>query len=736
MKNNLLKEEFLAVLRNKKLLIPIIAVLFIPILYSGMFLWAFWDPYDHLKDLPVAIVNGDKGATMDGKELKLGQELVDKLKDRKDFDFHFVDKEQGYKDLKNQKYYMLVEIPKDFSKNATTLLDDNPKKLDMIYVPNESFNFLSSQIGETAIAKIKTALSTTISETYAETVFDKIGEMADGVKEASDGAGKLADGAEKIKDGNKTLKDKLTLLAEKSIEFNNGMKTANDGSAKLSTGAQTLASGMGQLQQGHQTLQGAADQLKAGNEQLNSGIGQTKAGLEQVQGKLPEMTKGTQDLSAGATKLATSLNSWKDGANSASQGAAQVNGGIKQLQDKLMPMLAQFPPAQQQALLAQLKPAFDQLLAGSQKVQDGTQTLAGYANELATGANALSAGATKLNGGQQQLQQAIDMLAAGSAKLQTGSNTIVAGDQQFQTGMQTFATKFGEAKAGADQLAAGATTLAGGVGKLTDGSNAMLDGANKLNDGSKQLADGSTTLAGGSKDLAKGLKEGSDKASSVQTTDKTYNMMAEPVKLKTEKLNKVPNYGTGFAPYFMSLGLFVGALLLSIVFPLREPIGVPRSGLSWFMSKFLILAGIGVIQALLADVILLVFLGLDVKSVPLFILFTIVTSLTYITLVQCLVTIFNDPGRFMAIIVLILQLTASAGTFPLELIPNFLQKFNAFLPMTYSVHGFKAVISSGDFSDMWSSVAKLVIFIAIFVIGTLGYFVSRHKRQFATIGEN
>lgn len=230
MKNKLFLKEFSAIIKNKKLLIPIIAVMFIPVLYSGMFLWAFWDPYDHLDDLPVAIVNEDAGAVLEGNELHLGNDLVDNLKESKDFNFQFVDKEEAYKDLNDQQYYMLVEIPKDFSKNATTLLEDKPQKMNLIYVPNESYNFLSAQIGGTAVEKIKASLSEKVTETYAETMFDKVGELADGIGQASDGALQISEGAADLKDGSKTLHEKLELLANKSIEFNNGVSTASKGS--------------------------------------------------------------------------------------------------------------------------------------------------------------------------------------------------------------------------------------------------------------------------------------------------------------------------------------------------------------------------------------------------------------------------------------------------------------------------------------------------------------------------
>src|SRR5699024_10447508 len=164
------------------------------------------------------------------------------------------------------------------------------------------------------------------------------------------------------------------------------------------------------------------------------------------------------------------------------------------------------------------------------------------------------------------------------------------------------------------------------------------------------------------------------------------------------------------------------ALLLSIVYPLREPSVVPTSGMDWFLRKFLGLFTIGILQALIASGILLLVLGIKVQSIPLFILYAVITSLVFITLIQFLVTCFDDPGRFIAIIILILQLTTSAGTFPLELIPKVLQPLNAFLPMTYSVAGFKAVISSGDYDVMWQNAGMLLGFSLVFILLTMLYF--------------
>jgi putative membrane protein len=221
----------------------------------------------------------------------------------------------------------------------------------------------------------------------------------------------------------------------------------------------------------------------------------------------------------------------------------------------------------------------------------------------------------------------------------------------------------------------------------------------------------------------------------VKANGDTYDMMAAPVDVKNEKINHVPNYGTGFAPYFLSLGLFVGALLISIVYPLKEPANRPSSGMGWFLGKFTVLTTVGIIQSLIAAGILLFGLGLEVESVPLFLLSTIITSLTFLALIQMLVTILGDPGRFVAIIILILQLTTSAGTFPLELIPRALQPISALLPMTYSVAVFKAVISSGDFGFMWQNLFILLGYFLVFIVLTSIFFMGLFKKQYRKTAE-
>lgn len=725
----LLKAELAAIVREKKLLIPIVAVLFVPILYAGMFLWAFWDPYERLEELPVAVINEDQGATFEGTELTLGDELVTKLQESNDFEFHFVQKAEGEKGLKEQKYYMLVEIPSHFSEHATTLMDEHPKKLELVYVPNESYNFLSSQIGETAMIKIQQSLQEKITETYAETMFDKITELADGMEQASDGAIKINDGAFALHDGSLELKDHLHQLADKSFEFNEGVGKVGKGSKEVETGANQLFHGLSALLDGQQQLEASANKIMEGNNDLAKGISETKAGLKQAQSSMPQLIDGTEKLADGSESLATGLKQWEQQAVSAATGAEQVNKGMEDLQQQLLQLLPMLPAEQQQMF----KGTLQQLVDGSKGVADGVDSLSRAAGEIALQSTAISDNLKDVNKGQQTLKDGIDQLAAGSEQLESGSETILNGQQQFRAGMMLFGDQLAVAKGGSAELATGTETLSKGTKQLKVGSTALVDGTGQLAKGSDGLSSGTTELVEGTEELSVKLADGAAEVSAVRGDKNTYGMMAKPVEVQQEKFNEVPNYGTGFSPYFLSLGLFVGALLLSIVFPLTEPAAIPKSGVHWFLSKFAVLLGIGIIQALLADALLLFGLKLEVENVPLFVLFSIVTSLTFIALIQFLVTLFDNPGRFVAIIILIMQLTTSAGTFPLELIPKVLQPFHTFLPMTYTVQGFKTVISSGDIGFMWQNVIVLFVFILISIVGTLGYFNYKHKRKFATM---
>ncbi|MEH7273073.1 YhgE/Pip domain-containing protein [Neobacillus vireti] len=703
-----IKAELKSILSNRKVLIPIIAILFIPVLYAGMFLWAFWDPYKYLGDLPVAIVNQDEGASLNGEELQLGEDLVENLKKSNTFAFDIVDKEQGYQGLEDQKYYILVEIPDDFSKNATTLLEDKPQKLEMKYVPNEGANFLSAQIGETAMKEIKAEISKEIIATYSESIFEKVTDMAGGLDKASEGANQLYDGSSKLTDGVGQVKENLELLASKSIQFEEGVHSIASGSDELAKGSTAINQGLAEVDE-------KLPQLVTGTEKAQNGAEQMKKELPAgiAAGISSQLTGSTEKLNAGINQFETQLG---DGLTSqiADQMIAQQKAKMQELAEAL---IANGVPAETVQAIMEQQAAPTKAEVEQQVSQAITPGLHQGFSQFKTQVNGQLLGAA--NGLEEQLKKqtdpAFDQLIGGLGEINTNQEKLQQGIHQLYEGSAA--------------LNAGANQLTAGMGQLSEGADKIADGTGKLAEGSSELQAGSEKLQEGSSELSQKLTDGAEQANAVQADEDTYDMMGEPVKVDKNEINTVPNYGTGFAPYFISLGLFVGALIISIVFGLREPAVQPASARQWFFGKLGVITLIGVIQALLVDFVLVVGLGIEVQSLPLFVVTSIITSMVFVTLIQMLVTTLADVGRFIAILVLIMQLTTSAGTFPLVLIPEALQPFNAFFPMTYTVQAFKAVISSGNFAYMWQNNVILLGYMAGFMLVTFTYMAIRFKRE-------
>lgn len=784
---NLFFAEWKNILRNRKVFIPILAIVFIPILYAGMFLWAFWDPYDQLEDLPVAIVNIDEGASYEEEHLQLGNDLVQNLKENRKFKFDFVSQQAGYDGLEDGTYYMVVEIPKDFSKNATTLLDDQPEKLHLRYIPNEGSNFLSAQIGDSAVKEIKSAISKEVTSTYAETIFEKITTMADGFDTASEGASELNDGASKLKDGSVTLKDNLETLASKSLEFQQGVNKVQSGSGELNDGAKKLADGVNQLSEGSDKLLAASKQVKDGSQELSSGMNQVNQGLQEINEKVPSLVAGTNELNEGLVQFHQQFPPQMAAGIQAQlkEATVSMNNGLDELQNVLSEELAaglteKISTEQSEQMTAifslleknNVDPAIisgiqQQVMANAaSKEEMQAQLENGISEGLNTGFtqyksavnermlssgnkledsikaaidptfSTLENGLSKINDNQVTLQDGINQLADGSKSVNQGATDLKTGQAEYVDQFTLFNEKLHDAQAGGNKLVSGASNLNSGISQLLEGSVKISDGSTQLAEGSKELTSGTGKLADGTSELYEKLGDAAEEAGSVQATTNTFDMIGEPVDVSKEGINKVPNYGTGFAPYFLSLGLFVGALLISIVYTLKIPTIHPKSGFSWFIGKFGVIAIVGVCQAIVADVILLVGLGLEVTSVPMFVFLSIVISLTFMSLIQLLVTTLGDPGRFIAVLILIFQLTTSAGTFPLEMIPKALQPIHAFLPMSYTVSAFKAVISSGDMTVVWNNIFILLGYMLVFVIMTLTYFIIKHKKQAVSASEN
>ncbi len=278
-----------------------------------------------------------------------------------------------------------------------------------------------------------------------------------------------------------------------------------------------------------------------------------------------------------------------------------------------------------------------------------------------------------------------------------------------------------ELNGGVNKLYEASNALEIGVGQLQDGSVQLTAGLNELNAKMPELAVGVDKLYDGSKELSNKLKEGSIKISNnLKVSSKEMGeFVSGPMEIIEEPTNYVPNYGTGFAPYFIAISLWVGTLLMFFVITDKVDEDIDASPASVVLGKLLSYGFIGILQAVFVSMVVLI-LGLEPANVPLYFLFNILLSLVFISIMQSLIYLLGQVGRLLAMVLFILQLTSSEGTFPLELVPRFFKVLNPIMPFTYAIGGLREIISGVNYSNLSQNTIVLIgIMIGFIVISVI-----------------
>lgn len=496
----MVKQEWKSLWRNKILMIVLVFIIAIPAIYTTLFLGSMWDPYGKLDELPVAVVNLDEPVEYEGETLNVGQKLVDKLKDDGSLCFNFTDADQAERGLKNGTYYMVITVPKNFSENATTLMDTVPKKMELDYKTNPGTNYIAMKMSETALEKIKTSVAQEVTKTYAETIFDKISEAGDGMKDAADGAGEIYDGTEKLSDGNKTISDNLKTLSEGTLTF-------KDGTSELKVGLSSYLDGVNQLSDGSTTLANGATSLLTGALKLNEGANSLSDGTK-------TLTSGTATLESGAKTLESGLKTYTDGVKQANDGAAALNSNSVALTSGAQ----------------QLTAGNEQLSSGSAQILGGLNQMSSTVKsglpsedkitELSGGLDTYSAAIGKMNDELQNtsLPSEEELAALNAVKTDLTNSLTNAGDNakslyvlaaqlQASGDLQTAA----QVKEIADSLAANVTTAANdatAIGAVFEQVTPSLSKVTELKSGVAQLNENKELVLGGAKTAVSGMYSG------------------------------------------------------------------------------------------------------------------------------------------------------------------------------------------------------------------------------------
>lgn len=725
--------------RNKTIasIVLIIGVLIIPLIYSGLYLASVWDAYGRMDALPVAVVNEDKGAVIDGEEQNLGQQLVDTLAENKTLDWAFVDKEQAEEGLEvGNVYYAVIQIPEDFSKDIASASTENKSPATITYSSNEKRNYIASTILKSAMMTVKDSLKSSVSEQISDNLIQQLervpNEMEtldDGLKQLQDGSNQLQDGMTQLADGNNTLTENLGTLTNGLQQAESGANQIQDGLTKVPE----LIDGAQQLQDGANAVNEGAQQLQSGVNSVNDGAQQLQGGAQQLQGGMGQVSDGASTLNAGISQLQGGINQAAAGAGNLETGAAQLDQGLQNYVAQVNQILA---ASGNTAVAQQVAAAGEQLLSGSQQVSAGASSLNSAMGQLSAGAQQVSTGSASLQDGISQVSAGADQLVDGINSLSAGTGALAEGSATLTAGTNSLAAGSSTLSAGAGQL----TALQSGVGQLSDALGQLSSGAQQLYDGSQTLGNGIQSASDGAKTLGDGITTAEKAVSkSIKTAQKELrktNGLSEfagtSVDVEADPYDSVPNYGSGFAPYFMNVSLWAGGLTLMMSIYLdykrRMKLLSPESDRPWL--RLLSLMGIGAGQALLVGIIGQFALGLQINNVAMYYGGLILAAITYTSIILFLMDHLGDVGKLLSMVLLVFQLTATGGSFPVEMTPGFFQFLNPLLPMTYSIRFQKEAISGTNYGYMWLNLAVLAGFFVVFAAGTLGLdYLKKHLKK-------
>ena len=503
------------------------------------------------------------------------------------------------------------------------------------------------------------------------------------------------------------MKDELTAVQSSSTELSNklgsDLKTAGSSIQGSSANIQAVLGSSNLTDADKQKLQAALQQNQAAGSAISDAgttAGQIKAQMDGVSAKLSGLQGQLSGLSAMSGKLtnaANVLNGITIDPNSL--------GNLKELSEKV----------------ATLQKATKDLAYYSSKLNDGVKIYTDGVSSATNGINTLANKNGILTTGSAQLAGGIGQMNAQIPALTSGVNQLANGGNQLASGLAQMNAQIPALTSGVNQLANGGNQLAGGLGQLnaqvptlTNGINQLANGTQQLAANSGQLIDGANKISEGNGTLAKSLSAGAKEVNSQNLNSANANMFAAPTTLKHKNYSYVPNYGYALAPYMLSVALYVGALVFNLVYPIRRLSTPDGSATEWFFSKVAIGAVVAIGNAVV-EVGLMMLAGLHPDHPAATFMNAISFSLAAMFIIMVLAMLFSNPGRFIGMIFLVIQLGACGGSFPIQItkgMNGFFQAINPYLPMTYSVYGFRESLSSGlGSSQMTISLTVQLIFI-------------------------
>lgn len=664
----------------------------IPSLYAWFNIYSNWDPYANTSAVKVAVVSEDAGYTgEDGEYSNMGDSVLESLRTNTGLGWQILDKkDDAVEGVKSGEYYAAIVIGDDFSESMFDFIDKGLVHPSVTYYENEKKNAVASKITDTG----KSTLQSNINTEFVNTVIQTAMSSTDGMLADRDIIGGVLDNLNRLGDNLDGYKGTIASFVSSNAALSGSL---------------------------HDLRVQIPDSLPDNSATMEALQNQTSKAADEYIAKLDRITAATRATS----KALSAQLQWVLTAIENNLPTDEILAGIDNAQDLLDSM-----NDQSDTLTEQLQNISDQL--GGVIDDDSIKLAVDSLVQIRIAAKGLleqskilvKAGALK---SQVKLELVRTALVQCSQKIDEMDGILDGSVQKAVDAMKgvisTSIDSIGESLTQVSEQLGSLSAMLGSIEQTVDGMNVGLDQMGSVMDG---MSDKIVQLAGKLSDLT-----GDDKyrllAQALAQDPETYGeFLSSPVQVETHQVYATENYGSAVSPFYTTLALWVGGLLLTALIKVHPDSPELINGAKpheLFFGRYLLFFALGQVQAVitvLGDVYLLKIQCLD-KG--LFMLAACFTSFVFTLLIYALTVSFGDIGKALAVVMVVIQIAGSSGTYPIELLPVFFQKVYIYFPFPYAINAMRETISGRYGSDYWQFMGVLLLFVAASL--ALGLFIRK-----------
>lgn len=691
------KRDIKNLIKNPIALIIVIGLCIIPSLYAWINIKACWNPYENTSNVPIAIVNNDKGATLDGKHLNVGNDVITELRKNKSIGWKFVNEKKANAGVLDGTYYAMIELPSDFTKDLTSVTSGNPTKPTIIYKVDTKSNPVAGKITEVAEETLVNQINSNFIATVNKTVFSALNIYGKDINENKDKILKL--------------KKAIIELDEHMDAVNFALESVNGNSENLATYLKDIQSTLPQVTTGIDAVSdsnmNASKNLSNIKNNLNDSLNGVKSTLNQINNQnnqIKDIVNRLNNSSSDSKEIVSS---------SISQLESQLNNSKSQI-DSVINLLNKFndvrPNDKITALIGDLNKIKDLL----NKQQSKLDNLKG-----------------QLNGSADSMKDAIDSINETAGELSNRTNNSI---NSYDSQVRPILNKT------ADSL----ITSTKDAANLVDSSKGLVKATNEI---LGYASKGSDLTAEMTKDLQTKLNQFKDTIHLLSTELKKVNdndldsiiailqskpqvmgdYLSNPFNLKSEPIYPIENYGSGMAPIYTTLALWVGGLVLASLLTTEADEFVGLSIKKRYIGKMITFVFFAMIQGFIVGLGDKLVLGVQTDSLGLLIFTTVLSSAVFTIILYTLVSLFGNIGKAIGIILMVIQIAGSGGTYPIQVDPLIFRILQPFFPFTYTLSNLREAIAGPLLSTIMFNTFVLIFMAGITIM--IGYFLKERLNE-------